>query len=306
VPKSANAFTYDTLKPRTITYCAANVGTFFYNYDANGHLLPLGNAADGTRTNAADYESGPFSEVIRATGPMAKLMPFMFSTKFYDWETGLYYYGARYYNASTGKWPSRDPIGEKGGPNLYAFVRNDSIGKIDRLGTNATDLWNKMNGRQIPKATGLTAGGSLIAKIPGLSGIVAGGNVSVMFFPDTCEVSAFAVQPIGTNSIGGIYGGLGGGIEAAVYYGDPTPGHASAASYSGPFATVQAGANIGGISGFIGQKNQYGGNWIGGSVTVGPKPGGGLGELTWNYIFMPTFTTTLWKCPCYAEILAIP
>jgi len=31
-------------------------------------------------------------------------------------------------------WPSRDPIGEKGGVNLYGFVRNDGIGKWDRLG----------------------------------------------------------------------------------------------------------------------------------------------------------------------------
>ena len=41
---------------------------------------------------------------------MAKVNPFMFSTKFYDWETGLYYYGYRYYNPSTGRWLSRDPL----------------------------------------------------------------------------------------------------------------------------------------------------------------------------------------------------
>ena len=60
-----------------------------------------------TRANgavAAQYEYGPFGELIRATGPMAKVNPFMFSTKFYDWETGLYYYGYRYYNPSTGRW----------------------------------------------------------------------------------------------------------------------------------------------------------------------------------------------------------
>jgi RHS repeat-associated protein len=65
---------------------------------------------------------------------MAKLNPFMFSTKFYDWETGLYYYGHRYYNPSTGRWPNRDPIGEKGGDNLYAFVRNNPLSYIDRFG----------------------------------------------------------------------------------------------------------------------------------------------------------------------------
>ena len=38
--------------------------------------------------NSRTTHLGPFGEVIRATGPMAKVNPFMFSTKFYDWEAG--------------------------------------------------------------------------------------------------------------------------------------------------------------------------------------------------------------------------
>jgi RHS repeat-associated protein len=34
------------------------------------------------------------------------------------------FYGYRYYDPSTGRWPSRDPIGEKGGVNLYGMVGN--------------------------------------------------------------------------------------------------------------------------------------------------------------------------------------
>jgi RHS repeat-associated protein len=43
-------------------------------------------------------------------------------------------YGYRYYDPLTGRWPSRDPIGEKGGVNLYGFVRNDAIDYIDTDG----------------------------------------------------------------------------------------------------------------------------------------------------------------------------
>ena len=43
-------------------------------------------------------------------------------------------YQYRYYDPLTGRWPSRDPIGEGGGPNLYGFVRNDGIDHVDRLG----------------------------------------------------------------------------------------------------------------------------------------------------------------------------
>jgi len=46
----------------------------------------------------------------------------------------FHYYGYRHYDPKTGRWPSRDPIGEEGGVNLYGFVGNDSIGRIDRLG----------------------------------------------------------------------------------------------------------------------------------------------------------------------------
>jgi len=47
---------------------------------------------------------------------------------------GLAYYGKRYYDAVTGRWMSRDPIGERGGLNLYGFVGNDGVGSIDLLG----------------------------------------------------------------------------------------------------------------------------------------------------------------------------
>ncbi len=55
------------------------------------------------------------------------------ATKYQD-ETGLLYYGFRYYSAETGRWLSRDPIGERGGVNLYGFVGNDGVNKVDVLG----------------------------------------------------------------------------------------------------------------------------------------------------------------------------
>jgi len=82
----------------------------------------------------AQYEYGPFGELLRATGPLARTFNFLFSTKYFDWETGLYYYGHRYYNPSTGRWLSRDPIEEAGGLNLYCGLRNDANNYIDAFG----------------------------------------------------------------------------------------------------------------------------------------------------------------------------
>ena len=77
---------------------------------------------------------GPFGEVIRQTGPMATANPFTFQTEYCDRETDKLYWKNRYYDPSTGRWLSKDPIGEKGGVNLYGFVDEDPISKVDSDG----------------------------------------------------------------------------------------------------------------------------------------------------------------------------
>ena len=51
--------------------------------------------------------------------------------------SGMFYYGFRYYDPVTGRWPSRDPMGENWRTrefNAYAFVRNDPENSADFLG----------------------------------------------------------------------------------------------------------------------------------------------------------------------------
>ena len=96
----------------------------FCAYDGNGNVAALVNAVTGE--NAAQYEYGPFGEVIRESGVMAKVNPFRFSTKYQDSESDLLYYGYRFYNPSAGRWLSRDPIEEVRGDELL-------IRRIDRM-----------------------------------------------------------------------------------------------------------------------------------------------------------------------------
>jgi RHS repeat-associated protein len=64
---------------------------------------------------------------------------FRFSAKYTDGETGLIYYGYRYYQPSTGRWPSRDPLEEEGGLNLFAFCANGPINGYDAVGLDYLD-----------------------------------------------------------------------------------------------------------------------------------------------------------------------
>jgi RHS repeat-associated protein len=79
-------------------------------------------------------QKAPFGEPIRVSGSLAAQNPFRFSTKFTDDESGLVYYGYRYYNTSTGRWISRDPVGEGGGLNVYGLAANNPANFVDSLG----------------------------------------------------------------------------------------------------------------------------------------------------------------------------
>lgn len=82
----------------------------------------------------AEYDYNPFGKLISATGEKANLFAFRFSTKYLDSETGLYYYGYRFYSPDLGRWINRDPIGENGGINIYGMVGNDGVNNWDKLG----------------------------------------------------------------------------------------------------------------------------------------------------------------------------
>jgi RHS repeat-associated protein len=96
-------------------------GYHLVSYDGNGNVVALVNGTNGVRS--AEFDYSPFGETLRATGPAAESMAFQFSNKFTDWESGLVYYGYRYYDPRNGRWESPDPLEEKGGLNLYGFVR---------------------------------------------------------------------------------------------------------------------------------------------------------------------------------------
>jgi RHS repeat-associated protein len=108
------------------------------SYDANGNISEYINLANGNVDAHLEYDA--FGRIIASTGTAPS--NFGFSTKYEDTETGYLYYGFRYYDPQTGRWPNRDPIGERGGLNLYAFVGNNGVNTWDYLGLKRSKFFD--------------------------------------------------------------------------------------------------------------------------------------------------------------------
>jgi RHS repeat-associated protein len=113
-------------------------GTHYAAPDGSGNVVALFGTS-GTET--ARYEYGPFGELLRMSGTaIAAENPWRFSSKRQDPTTDWVHYEFRVYDPSSGRWLSRDPIGEAGGENLYGFVGNDPVNQLDLFGYSIGDI----------------------------------------------------------------------------------------------------------------------------------------------------------------------
>ena len=110
--------------------CTEASGTTRYLHpDAMGNII-LATSDDGSV--AGTYHYTPFGRPITQSSPYRPR--FLFSSKEFDPETSLSYYGFRYYSPSLARWLTRDPIGEVDNILLYAFVINSPLRHCDSFG----------------------------------------------------------------------------------------------------------------------------------------------------------------------------
>ena len=100
-------------------------------YDNNGNITKY---VDANGNVVASYTYDAFGKLIAKADALADFFRHRFSTKYFDVETELYYYGYRFYSPYLMRWLNRDPIEEKGGLNLYGFCGNNGVHNIDFLG----------------------------------------------------------------------------------------------------------------------------------------------------------------------------
>ncbi len=113
--------------------------TSFYEADGLGSITSL---TDGSGQIAASYTYDSFGNLTNSTGSIAS--PFQYTGREFDPETALYYYRARYYDSSTGRFLNQDPIRFRGGINFYGYVGNSPVNLGDPSG-----LWTPAAHRQM-------------------------------------------------------------------------------------------------------------------------------------------------------------
>jgi RHS repeat-associated protein len=103
--------------------------TSYYEADGLGSVSSITNSAGGVIQTYA-YDSFGYS--VATTGSLTN--PFRYTGREFDTETGLYFYRARYYDPTNGRFLSEDPIGFDGGVNLYSYASNSPINWVDPTG----------------------------------------------------------------------------------------------------------------------------------------------------------------------------
>lgn len=162
---------------------SGNAVTTTCRYQLDNRIGSVAVELDETETILTYQEYFPYGRTALMTGSEAarESKRFQFSGKELDSLTGLYYYGARYYIPSQGRWTCPDPAGTVDGPNLFAYVNGNPLTIGDPTGENGEEgpSLKTVNRVATPVQAGFEGLSTLIG--PHFSGWVSPGNLKAAF-----------------------------------------------------------------------------------------------------------------------------
>jgi RHS repeat-associated protein len=110
-------------------------------YFHNDHLGTPQILTDDNATVSWIATYTPFGQAVASVETVEN--PFRLPGQYYDQDTGLHYNWNRYYDPKTGRYLTPDPIGLKSGINLFTYVENNPILRLDLKGLDITNKCNK-------------------------------------------------------------------------------------------------------------------------------------------------------------------
>ena len=111
------------------TYKTASGQGYYYTRDHLGSVREMTNSSGAIQ---AQYDYDPYGNASLVQG--TNMADFQYAGMYEHQTSGLNLTLFRAYDPNTGRWLSRDPVGESVGSNLYGYVNNSPIIGIDPLG----------------------------------------------------------------------------------------------------------------------------------------------------------------------------
>jgi RHS repeat-associated protein len=121
---------------RLVASLTAAAGLTFYHHDKTGNVLALTDAG-GSVTGAFAYT--PYGSVSDHDGVATPPFTAVGAYGVMDEGNDIFFMRNRFYDASTGRFLQRDPIGFSGGANPYVYLGNNPVDRIDPLGLIGSD-----------------------------------------------------------------------------------------------------------------------------------------------------------------------
>ena len=103
----------------------------YFHTDGNANVTAMIN---GQQFIVARYVYDPFGNTLSLRGALATVNLYRFASQELHSNSGVIYFGRRFYDPNLQRFVNRDPISESGGVNLFAFVGNNPINKLDAFG----------------------------------------------------------------------------------------------------------------------------------------------------------------------------
>jgi RHS repeat-associated protein len=221
---------------------------YYYTRD---HLGSVREMTDSTGTVQAQYDYDPYGNATLVAG--TNLADFQYAGMYAHQTSGLSLTLFRAYDPNTGRWLSRDPLGEGWDATLYSYVGNDPVGAIDPLG-----LWEVQVTADLGVGVSINFGSNGGVSNFGITaGVGAGASASFTPF-NTSQFNSNSISVVSSASIG--IGGLSTRVN-------------SSAGYSfGDCNGNNSGLKLS-VGGQIGSNSIAGPGRIAGSVSVNPSTG---------------------------------
>jgi RHS repeat-associated protein len=121
--------------PQGVQLIQPSTVNLFYTRD---HLGSIRELTDSTQATRGRYDYDPYGVRTKLSGDVDA--DFGYTGQYFHPPSGLNVALYRGYNPATARWLNRDPIAEAGGLNLYGYVGNNPVNRLDPLGLDAIVL----------------------------------------------------------------------------------------------------------------------------------------------------------------------